>query len=239
MKRSSAITLVLLTSAAMSLSGCDEPPQAVADPGGTFSNKAECVAVYDTKTCDAAEKLAQAEHEKNAPKSTREKCIEDYGADMCKPSSDGSGMFMPLMVGYMMGSAMSSPAPLYYGPGSYRDRERYGSGYSAPIYSSSPQYRSQGPIGNAPYRATAGTTTSKGSLKSTTSLTPVQRGGFGTSFKPTSSFKSSYVTSNPGAFKSSFSASSKSSYATSARASSSGVSRGGFGGSARGFSAGG
>lgn len=231
MKRSSKISLVLVSSiSAVALAGCSEQPERPRDTGGTFSNKAECVAVYDAETCDAAEKLALAEHEKNAPRSTRDQCIADYGPDMCRPANDGSGMFMPLMVGYMLGNAMSTPAPLYYGPGSYRDRDRG----NVSMYSSSPRY--SGSVGAAPYRNTSYTAprTTQGSLKSSTAMTPpsTQRGGFGSTFKPTTSFKQSYTASNP--------APSRSSYAsTSSTRSSSATSRGGFGSSARGFSAGG
>lgn len=235
MKRSTKISLVLVSSiSAMAVSGCSEAPERKPDTGGTFANKAECVAVYDAKTCEAAEKLALAEHQKNAPKSTREKCIEDYGANMCRPANDGSGMFMPLMVGYMLGNAMATPAPLYYGPGSYRERDR---GY-VPIYSSSPRY--SGPVGQGNYTASTyskpatATPTTKGSLKSTTAMTPpaTQRGGFGSTFKPSTSFKSSYTASNPTPARSTYST-------TSSTRSSTSTTRGGFGSSGRSFSAGG
>jgi uncharacterized protein YgiB involved in biofilm formation len=246
MKRSAQITLVLLTSAAAaSLGGCDAQPAVQPDNGGTFTSLAECVAKYDQKTCEAAQKLAQNEHLQNAPHfSRREECIQQYGPDMCQPASAYGGqnnIFVPMMIGYMMGSANSTPAPLYYGPGAYR---HYGqSGYSAPIYSSAPSYRSTGPIGSAPiYRP--GTTT-KGGLKSTTALTPVQRGGFGSSFKPTTTFKSSYSAANPdsfgrGAYSKSTGAMSAKSYSSfkASSYSSSSTSRGGFGSSGRSFGGG-
>lgn len=242
MKRSSRISLVMLTSiSALAVSGCDDVPQSPPDPGGTFSNQAECVAVYDKDTCEAAEKLALAEHNQNAPKTTREQCIADYGADMCQPAPGGNGLFMPMMIGYMLGSMNSTPAPLYYGPGSYRERERGG---SVPIYSSGYGYR--GSVGSAPYRSAAysGTrSTTKGSLNSSTSMTQpaqTQRGGFGTSFRADPKFQNSYRASNPTAFsQSSSSASSRSTGGSFKSSSSSSVSRGGFGSSARGFSAGG
>jgi uncharacterized protein YgiB involved in biofilm formation len=253
MKRSAQITLVLLTSAAAaSLSACDaDTPAVQPDNGGTFTSLAECVAKYDQKTCEAAQKLAQNEHLTNAPHyKTRDDCIREYGPDMCTPASQyGShdSFFVPMMIGYMMGSAGSQPAPLYYGPGAYR---HYGqAGYSAPIYSSAPSYRNTGPIGSAPiYRP--GTATTKGGLKSSTALTPVQRGGFGSSFKPTSTFKSSYSAANPDSFGrggysktgGAMSAKSYSSYSSArsySSSSSSSVSRGGFGSSGRSFGGGG
>jgi uncharacterized protein YgiB involved in biofilm formation len=255
MKRSTTVSLVLLASvsAMASLSGCEQSPPAKPDNGGTFANKAECVAVYDQDTCDAADKLARNEHLQNAPKfNDRASCIAQFGADMCQPAQaygGSSNQFMPMMMGYMMGSAMSTPAPLYYGAGSYRHRgER---NYNAPIFTSGRGFNNRSPIGAAPFASNRGTApafkTTKGSLKSSTAMTPPgsQRGGFGTSFKPTTSFKSTYTASNPTSFgrttSSSFSSSpssysSRSSSSFSSRSSVS--SRGGFGGSARGFGGG-
>lgn len=253
MKRSKQVTLVLLTGVtALALAGCEEAPPAKPDNGGTFASKAECVAVYDQKTCDAAEKLAQAEHAKNAPKyGTREACILEYGPDMCQPASayshnSNDSFFVPMMLGYMLGSANSYPAPLYYGPGSYREQQRRGAGYSAPIYSSGRGYSNKTAIGSAPYVKSPAPTT-KGSLKGTTSLTPpaVQRGGFGSSFKPTNQFKATYASKNPDSFgrsgynKSTGTSYSSKSYSSSSRSSSSSVSRGGFGSSGRSFGGGG
>jgi len=247
MKRSSRVSLVLLSSvgAAVTLSGCEAPPATPADTGGTFANKAECIAVYDQATCDAADKLAKQEHLANAPKfSKREECIAQFGAEMCQPASNYGGssdIFMPMMMGYMMGSAMSNPAPLYYGPGSYRERERRGASYQAPIYTSGQGYSRSQPIGSAPYKAPTATasTTTKGSLKSSTAMTPPSsvRGGFGDSFKPTNSFKTSTVatTGSSAASRSAISSTSNSSF----KASGSVSSRGGFGSSARGFGGGG
>lgn len=241
MKRSSRVALVMLASVSgLAVSGCEPVPEAKTDAGGTFTSKAECVAVYDQNTCDAAEKLARSEHLKNAPKTTREKCIAEYGADMCRPASEYGGsndVWMPLMMGYMMGSMNSTPAPLYYGPGSYRDRDhRQGGGY-APVYSSSSSYKGK-QVGSAPYAApskSTATATTKSTLKSTTSLTPPgsQRGGFGTNFKPTNSFKSAYTAPSSSSSRPAYSSSS--SYSSKSYASS----RGGFGSSARSYGGGG
>lgn len=243
MKRSTRVSLVLVASvsAAAMLSGCEQTPAPPPDNGGTFANKAECVAVYDQATCDAADKLARQEHLQNAPHfSSLEACRAEYGPDMCQPGSTYGGnnsFFVPMMMGYMMGSAMSTPAPLYYGPGAWRHRDDRN--YSAPVYTSGRGYSRSAPIGAAPFastRLTAGVST-KGALKSSTAMTPPSslRGGFGISFKPTTTFKSSYAASNPSSFgRSSFSSASGSSF----KASSSISSRGGFGSSGRGFGGG-
>ena len=174
MKRSSQVSLVLVASisATALLSGCDIDDPVVNDPGGTFSSIEECVAVYDQQTCEAAEKLARADHLKNAPKfNTLEACRESYG-DMCRLDTNygGSGnSFMPFMVGYMMGNSLSRPAPLYYGAGAYRYQNN--PGYSAPIYTSGSGYSSSKPIGSGIITAPTASTT-KGSLKSSTAMTP-------------------------------------------------------------------
>lgn len=245
MKRSTRVSLVLLASvsAAATLSGCEAGPPTPVDNGGTFANKAECIAVYDQETCDAADRLARTEHLQNAPKfGSREACAAEYGADMCQPASNyggGSNIFMPMMMGYMMGSAMSTPAPLYYGPGSHRYRDRRD--YNAPIYTSGRGYTRNTPIGAAPFSSNRSNAvapkTTKGTLKSSTAMTPPSsiRGGFGNSFKPTNSFKSTYTRSNPTSFgRSSFSSTSGSSFKSSTSISS----RGGFGGSGRSFGGG-
>lgn len=253
MKRSTRVSLVLMASvsAAAALSGCEPAEQAPIDNGGTFANKAECIAVYDQATCDAADKMAKQEHLQNAPRfGSLEACRAEYGADMCHSASSyggASNIFVPAMLGYMMGSAMSTPAPLYYGPGSYRHRNDRG--YSAPIYTSGRGYSRSAPIGAAPYRGTVSkpAISTKGSLKSTTAMTPpaTARGGFGSSFKPTKSFTSNYKATNPASFGGS--TYSRGSSGTSARSYSSGASfkaspsvssRGGFGASGRSFGGG-
>lgn len=248
MKRSTNISLVLLASvsAAATLSGCDVQPDAVADNGGTFTSMAECVAVYDQQTCQAAQNLANQEHVQNAPHyNSLSQCIAEYGPDMCRPASAYGGqsnVFVPLMMGYMLGSAHSTPAPLYYGPGAYRHRDDRN--YSAPIFTSGRGYSRSAPIGQAPFASVRSAPVTKGTLNSGTALqtgtVTSQRGGFGSSFKPTQSFKTSYVASNPSSFGRAAlpSTSARAISVTSSRAysSSSSIStRGGFGSSGRSF----
>jgi len=252
MKRSTQVSLVLLASvsAVATLSGCNDQPEQIADNGGTFTTMAECVAVYDQQTCSAAQSMANQEHLANAPHfNTLQSCVAEYGADMCRSGSSyggSSNVFLPLMAGYMLGSATSTPAPLYYGSIRDRDRYHYANG-SAPIYTSGRGYSRSAPIGAAPYRSTAGLATTKGGLKSGTAIStgtvPTQRGGFGTSFKPAKTFTSSYKATNPTSFgraalpatsARATSISSSRGYASSSSVSS----RGGFGSSARGFSGG-
>lgn len=252
MKRSRQVSLVLMGSAAalVTLSGCDvQPDPALADNGGTFTSMAECVAVYDQQTCQSAQQLAQKEHFQNAPKfSSYEQCVQQFGPGGCANGSSyggGSNVFLPLMAGYMLGSATSTPAPLYYGPGSWRHRNERN--YSAPIFTSGRGYNSRAPIGQAPFASKATAPITKGGLKSGTAIStgtvPTQRGGFGSSFKPTKSFTSNYATTNPTSFgratlPSSSARFSSVSSSRSAISSSSISSRGGFGGSGRSFGGG-
>lgn len=253
MKRSTQVSLVLLAgvSAVASLSGCGEmPSEQIPDNGGTFTSMAECVAVYDQQTCSAAQQLAQKEHVQNAPHfNSLQSCIAEYGADMCRPASSyggSSNVFLPLMAGYMLGSATSTPAPLYYG--SRRDRDRYHyAGGASPIFTSGRGYNRKAPIGAAPFQSQKSSiSTSKGGLKSSTAIStgtvPSQRGGFGGSFKPTQSFKSNYSATNPSSFgRAALPASSARAVSISSSrgyARSSVSSRGGFGASGRSFGGG-
>lgn len=226
MKRSSNVKLVHITSvaalsSALMLSACnDEAPNVPTN--GTFSSKEECSIAYSMEVCEKAEKEALATHEKNAPRFSRlEECVAEYGKDMCRPSTGSSGgdggFFVPMMMGYMLGSMNSTPAPLYYGPASSH------SGNSAPVYSSS----SKTPVyaGQSTYKPSA-----KADLKGSTALkSGTVRGGFGTSFEPTKSFMTHYKATNPTAFNSTTAQSAKAS-----SSSKSSVSRGGFGSSGRG-----
>ncbi len=252
MKRSTQVSLVLLASvsAMATLSGCEQQPEQIADNGGTFTSMAECVAVYDQQTCTAAQSLANQEHVQNAPKyNSQAACAAEYGADMCRPASaygGSSNVFVPAMLGYMLGSATSTPAPLYYGNRYERDHYRGGGG--APIFTSGRGYNTRAPIGAAPFQSTRPTSgITKGGLKSSTAIStgtvPTQRGGFGSSFKPTNSFKSSYAATNPTSFgraalpatsARAVSISSSRGYASSSSISS----RGGFGSGARSFGGG-
>lgn len=256
MKRSTQVSLVLLASvsAMATLSGCDEAPEQIPDNGGTFTSMAECVAVYDQQTCSQAQALAGKEHVQNAPHfGSQAACAAEYGADMCRPASaygGASNVFLPMMMGYMLGSATSTPAPLYYG--SRRDRDRYHySGGGSPVFTSGRGYNRSAPIGAAPYASNRATVkTTKGGLKSSTAISsgtvPTQRGGFGASFKPTNTFKNSYKATNPASFgraalpatsARASSITSSRSYA-STRSSSSISSRGGFGSSSRSYGGG-
>lgn len=91
--------------------------------------------------CIADWEAAKAEHEKMAPRfSSLAECQAEFGPDGCgqvpvtSPGATASGgssgsFFMPLLMGYMIGNALSSPSPAYHDRnGGYRG---YGQGSSA------------------------------------------------------------------------------------------------------------
>lgn len=258
MKRSTKVALVLMgsTAALTMLSGCDDQPAQVADNGGTFQTMAQCVAVYDQQTCQQAQQLANQQHWQNAPHySSYDQCVAQFGPGGCTTGNTyggSSNVFMPLMVGYMLGSAHSTPAPLYYGPGSWHHAGQ--AGYQAPIYTSGRGYSRSTPVASVPFTSTRPTISAKGSLSSTTALTPAAstRGGFGSlsGMKMSQSFTSTYSKSNPSAFGHSAlpttsarfaSVSRSSSYSSGSSFSSSRSSfssRGGFGSTGRSFGGG-
>ena len=66
----------------------------------------------DRSQCEADFKAAKEQHAKVAPKYTSQAdCEADFGAEQCESApyqtQSGGSVFMPLMMGYMMGSMMS------------------------------------------------------------------------------------------------------------------------------------
>ncbi|NQV43370.1 MAG: DUF1190 domain-containing protein [Rhodospirillales bacterium] len=109
MKRSKSLKLFLMGATALTLVACDEP-QDVA----VFENTEQCARQdgFDQNACETSFKTAQAEHIRVAPKYTSAAdCEVDFGAKQCEVApqrtSSGGGVFMPMMMGYMMGSVLS------------------------------------------------------------------------------------------------------------------------------------
>lgn len=120
MKRSRSLKLALMGATALTLTACEEPLQDVA----IFEdvNQCENEIGFDRDACVANFKKAQEEHVRVAPKYTSaEDCEADFGAAQCEiapqQTQSGGSVFMPLMMGYMMGSMLSnnraSAQPLY------------------------------------------------------------------------------------------------------------------------------
>ena len=79
--------------------------------------------------CEVAYKQALAESEKTAPRyKSRNACEQEFGSNQCYQSNNSSGIFMPLMAGYLIGSLMdrSHYNPVYgYSGSNYGLRNNY------------------------------------------------------------------------------------------------------------------
>lgn len=114
MKKSSHIRLVLLGSASIALAACDQgPPPDIK----FFSDAKECSAVHRPAECEEAAKKSEQIHLAEAPKfSRKEECEAEFGAGNCetRQASNGGSIFLPLLMGYMMGKSFNQP--VYRGP---------------------------------------------------------------------------------------------------------------------------
>jgi uncharacterized protein YgiB involved in biofilm formation len=170
MKRRNSISIALLMGvSAIALSACEEPKVDAA----VFESIQQCVDYPGVlkEECEQSFKDAKGQHVAVAPKYTSQAdCQADFGAGKCEKApyqtSNGGSVFMPLMMGYMMGSMLGGRGmgaqPLYrsaQSPGTFRtaDNRSVGSKIGATRVASS--------------------ATSRPSFKSSTQ----SRGGFGRS----------------------------------------------------------
>ncbi len=172
MKRSRAIRLVLMGTAALSMAACDDQEKVEV---GVFETVEQCTltARYTQAQCEEAIAAAKVEHEKVAPRfANREECEETFGAAKCTPAPEntdpqlrreGGGWFMPVMMGYMMGRMMSG--------GSY---------YGQPLYRAPDAAGFSNARGETVARS-AGMTSVPASITKASVAPSVQRGGFGSS----------------------------------------------------------
>lgn len=116
MKRSTAITLVLLGATGAGLTLCHD--DSGDRSGRLFASAADCEAGgVDADLCRAAFAQSQEEHWKTAPKfGTAADCEAQFGEANCvaRPSTmvDGGSWFVPAMLGFMIGRGMAgTPAP--------------------------------------------------------------------------------------------------------------------------------
>lgn len=141
MKRSTSLRLVLMGSAALTLSACEEAVEV-----GVFETVEQCeVMGYSKSACETAIQAAAREHLQNAPRyASKADCEAEFGrcetpaqAASQNPPGAGSGQnptqtpdqmaqnsgggfgsfFMPMMAGYMIGNMMgnrgATAQPLY------------------------------------------------------------------------------------------------------------------------------
>ena len=171
MKRWNSIFVVMMMGvSAIALSSCEEPKvdaavydsveQCIKDPG------------VPREECEQSHKEARAQHAAVAPKySSTEDCQADFGVGKCEQApyrtSSGGSVFMPLMMGYMMGSFIGGRRSMM----------------SQPLYRSADSPKTFRTADNRNVGSTTGRTrvassaTRRPSFKSST----LSRGGFGAS----------------------------------------------------------
>ena len=159
MRRSRSIKLTLLSSVGvLTLLACDQQdPLAKA---GFVADERECAKSVDADQCRQMLRDAREAHMKSAPAfASKEACEENFGAANCEPQTKvasaggetrppgpggtqggdqsmfggGTGMFVPMMMGFMMGRMMGGG---YSAQPVYRDANntayaRTGAGYSS------------------------------------------------------------------------------------------------------------
>jgi uncharacterized protein YgiB involved in biofilm formation len=171
MKRWKSIPIVMLTSVSLTaLTACEEPRVDAL----VFENLAQCLddTTMSRDECEANYKEARAQHAAVAPKyASKADCLADFGAGQCEEApyktQSGGSVFMPLMMGYMMGSMIGGRRSMVSQP-------LYRSNKSPGIFRTADSRN----VGTATGRTqVAKSATSRPSFKSSTT----SRGGFGAS----------------------------------------------------------
>ena len=129
MRRWSSISIAMMASVSLiALSACEEPTVEAA----VFEGLQQCLdnPDMDPDQCRDNYAATRSQHAAVAPKySSAQDCQADFGADRCEEApyrtSGGGSVFMPLMMGYMMGSMIGgrgrvASQPLYRSAGDSR-----------------------------------------------------------------------------------------------------------------------
>lgn len=130
MKRSRTVAITILGAAAFTLAGCqEETVDAAAFPDlNSCTNAAQNGGMFTVQDCDNAFAEAAALHVEAAPRyDSLAVCEEQHGAGACgdeaSATQGGSGsIFMPLMMGYLIGNMLggrggaAASQPLYRTP---------------------------------------------------------------------------------------------------------------------------
>lgn len=109
MRKSKLVTLTMLTSTAAMIAACQPAPPSPENK--VFATAEQCVAGGGTKAdCDKAAAEAAATRTEHASK---EACEAQYGVGKCETKqasngSSGGSVFVPAMMGFMMGQMMSN-----------------------------------------------------------------------------------------------------------------------------------
>ena len=182
MKRSKKTALVLMVPVAtLLLAGCGEESQQAL----VFSDPSECSAagLNDTAQCNADYAAAKALHPQVAPKYLdKAECETDFGAGNCETApqqtTSGGSVFMPMMMGYMMGQMMNR------GGSNFQQPAAAGAGAASKV-PTQPLYKSRDDRGtfrtatNKPVAGGIGPITLKPSQVKPQVGQVVRRGGFG------------------------------------------------------------
>ncbi|WP_062066584.1 DUF1190 domain-containing protein [Cellvibrio sp. OA-2007] len=183
MKRSKKTALVLMVPVAtLLLAGCGEESQQAL----VFSDPSECSAagLNDTAQCNAEFAAAKALHPQVAPKYLdKAECEVDFGAGNCETApqqtTSGGSVFMPMMMGYMMGQMMNR------GGSNFQQPAAAGAGAAGSKVPTQPLYKSRDDRGtfrtatNKPVAGGIGPITLKPSQVKPQVGQVVSRGGFG------------------------------------------------------------
>lgn len=152
---------------AFALTACDDSKEVA-----VFESVEQCMTQdgFTREACEAEFRTARNEHVRAAPKYvSRADCEADFGAEQCETApqttTSGSSVFMPLMMGYMMGNLLSgrggvASQPLYR---TADDAKNFRTADNRPVARGTGLTRIDGATARAP------------SAKTTT----VRRGGFG------------------------------------------------------------
>lgn len=138
MKRSARMKLLLMGSATLALTACDDTQEVT--KAGVYDTVEQCLAdgVYSQDYCSDAFQGAVEQHVAVAPKYANvEECEADFGPGRCQiapsgavensgqqASGGGGSFFMPLMTGFLVGQLLNSGGRSYYGQPLYRPYER-------------------------------------------------------------------------------------------------------------------
>lgn len=171
MKRWSSVSTVLMMSASLiALSACEEPQV----DASIYESLEQCKGdpLLTDGQCETSFNEARTQHAAVAPKYTSAAdCQADFGADKCEEApyktSSGGSVFMPLMMGYMMGSMMG-------GRGSMGSQPLYRSAQSPNNFRTAENQNVGSKTGGTKVARSA---TSRPTFKSSTR----SRGGFGSS----------------------------------------------------------
>ena len=167
--RSFGVSLLVSVSL-IGLTACDEPKV----DASVFKSLDQCKndPMMRSGECEKSFKEARNQHASVAPKYTSQAdCQADFGEGKCEPApyrtSTGGSVFMPMMMGYMMGSMLSGRGGMMSQP-LYRSSKNPGTFRTADNRN----------VGSKTGRTSvARSATSRPSFKSTT----MSRGGFGSS----------------------------------------------------------